>query len=441
MAGCDYLTHFRFKRPPFSISPDPDFFFPSRAHIGALESLKYGIERGDGFLVLMGHAGTGKSLLLRLLLKQLGDGVQTAVVVTPMIDPVGLMEMLLEDLAGSVPEQARGSLSRLLKEFRDRVIGLAGRKKRLLVVIDEAQNLSSETLEQLRLLSNIELSDRKLVQILLSGQEGLKEILSRKGLGQLCQRITVSEVLEPLGQEEALDYIRYRMARAGRADIEIDPSAARYIHRQTCGVPRLINRLMDRALLSAAAQGKGFIDLEALKAAEETMEILNWQKRGGFLSRGPICPAIKRYAPAAVGAALIFSVFSFNLFPKDVSGLRATSESKAVFDPSSLGIKGNGAQDAVGGQGSGQKEMAGVLAHTAGPGTVEVRVSRALVRTKPARKFPQITSVKRGDRLMILDERRGWYRVQVYDALGKKTWGWIRKDMVKPAATREASPS
>lgn len=432
----DYLSHFRFRYPPFSITPDPDFFYPSRGHVGVLESLKYGILRGDGFLVLTGHAGTGKSLLLRLLLKRLDERFKTAIVVTPMIRPEGLLKMLLEELSGETLWSSRdGDMTGLLREFRDLVIGLAERGRRVLVVIDEAQNLSVETLEQLRLLSNIELKDKKLIQILLAGQEGLQDLLVSKGLGQLSQRITVSEHLEPLRRDECLEYIRYRMARAGRADIEIEPAAARHIHRQTCGIPRLVNRLMDRTLLAAAARGKTVIDLEAVKAAEETMEILKWQRSSKEGQKASFCPAIRRFAPAAAGAALIFSVFSMTIFPAHDPD-RGSNYTKAVFDPASLGLDKEYAKETPARTGSRK-----------GGTVVEVRVDRALVRTKPARKFPQITTASRGDRLRVTGSSNGWFRVEVFDAVGRRTQGWIRKDMVVmpgrelPVKGAEAGPS
>lgn len=269
MSNLDYITFFGFKEPPFRLSPDPFFFFPSKAHVAAKEVLNFAIDRGEGFMVLIGHAGTGKSLLLRMLLLNLSPQKVPAVVVTPTAGPAGIIRMILEELGRSVPDT--DDISILLKEFQNTILNLASENKEALIVIDEAQNLSIETLEQLRMLSNIETSQRKLLQILLIGQTELDNLLQDARLGQLTQRIVIKETLTTLSKNEILEYVKYRLALAGRGDIVFDSKAAERVETLTHGIPRLINRLMDRTLLISASKGTAKIDIQTIDEAQKTL--------------------------------------------------------------------------------------------------------------------------------------------------------------------------
>lgn len=269
MSNPDYLKFFGFKEHPFRLSPDPFFFFPSKAHVAAKEVLKFAIERGEGFMVLIGPAGTGKSLLLRMILLELSPQKIPAVVVTPTAGPAGIIRMILEELGRTVPDT--DDIAVLLKEFQNTILALASEEKEALIVIDEAQNLSVETLEQLRMLSNIETSQRKLLQILLIGQTELEGLLQDAKLGQLTQRIVIKENLAPLSREEIMQYVKYRLALAGRGDIAFNSKAAAKVEVLTQGIPRLINRLMDRTLLIAAAKGSNQIDIKTIEEAQKTL--------------------------------------------------------------------------------------------------------------------------------------------------------------------------
>lgn len=269
LAHQDYLTFFGFNEPPFRLSPDPSFFFPGKAHVAARGVLKFAIDRGEGFMVLIGPAGSGKSLLLRMILLELSPQKIPAVVVTPTAGPAGLIRMIIEELGRSAP--ATDDISILLKEFQNTILDLASQGKEALIVIDEAQNLSIETLEQLRMLSNIETSQRKLLQILLIGQTELDGLLQDARLGQLTQRIVIKEALSPLSKDEIREYVKYRLARAGRGDIDLDSRAVAKIAALTQGIPRLINRLMDRTLLMSAAKGSTQIDPQTIEEAQKTL--------------------------------------------------------------------------------------------------------------------------------------------------------------------------
>ncbi len=273
----DYLDYFKFVDQPFRLTPDPSFFFPAKPHFAAKEVLKYAIERGEGFMVLIGPAGAGKTLLLRMLLSDLPANKIPAVVVTPAVDPQGLLELILEEMMGDaiafdgvnplVVHGQSNDFASLLKQFQAALLRQASQGKELLIVIDEAQNLPVETLEQLRLLSNIETDRQKLLQILLVGQPELDELLKDKRLGQLTQRIVIREDLRALTLKEMQEYIAFRFAKAGRADLNISEKALKQIFKATHGLPRLVNRLMDRALLIAASLGDKELKIDHIKQA------------------------------------------------------------------------------------------------------------------------------------------------------------------------------
>jgi general secretion pathway protein A len=264
-----YLNCYGLTTAPFRLSPDPEFFFPSRPHISAREVLKYAVQNDEGFMVLTGPAGTGKTLLLRLLLQETGKEKTTVVLTNPVLSPAGLLHQILLEL-GFEMDAAIGEAN-LLAAFQKVLLELANKNKDILVIVDEAQNIPLETLEYLRMLSNIETNQKKLLQILLSGQPELEQLLEDPRLAQLTQRIAIYERLRPFSVTEAFEYIKYRLAKAGRGDLTLTRSARRTLHRLTGGVPRLINRLMDRALLMACGNNKGQITQKHIKAAAKTL--------------------------------------------------------------------------------------------------------------------------------------------------------------------------
>ena len=263
----DYLEFFGLKDYPFRLTPDTKYFYPSYTHKAVLHILTYALERGDGFLVVVGEPGVGKTMLLRYLLNKINSKYQTAFLLTPSLSPIELLQALLEDLG---LDCNKSSKELLLRYFKDYLISLSRKDQQLLLVIDEAQNLPEDTLEELRLLSNLETEDRKLLQIILAGQPHLKHKLSSLKLSQLFQRITIWEELKPLSVDEIKKYILFRLSIAGANDIWIDDCSFKLIKTFTKGLPRLINKLMDRILLFAAAQGDRYISPSLVYAAFET---------------------------------------------------------------------------------------------------------------------------------------------------------------------------
>ncbi|HEY5656962.1 MAG TPA: AAA family ATPase [Myxococcota bacterium] len=243
-----YTAYYQLREKPFVLTPDPRFLFLSLAHREALAHVIYGIDQGEGFIAVTGEVGTGKTTLCRTVLERLGNDAEVAFVFNPTLTGEELLRAV--SMEYGLPEACRTraelneQLNRFLLDAR-----AAGRK--VVLVVDEAQNLSMETLEEVRLLSNLETSTSKLIQIVLFGQPELDEKLDSPGLRQLRQRISVRWRLSPLSQAEAAEYVRHRVriAAGGARDL-FSPSALREIGRRARGVPRLLNLLADRSLLA-----------------------------------------------------------------------------------------------------------------------------------------------------------------------------------------------
>lgn len=267
----DYLQFFGFQDYPFRLTPDTRYFFPSSKHKAVLETIHYGLARGEGFLVLVGDPGIGKTMLLRILLKDLSDDhYRTALIMTPALEPKELLQAILEDV--QLPFEASDGKERLLRTFQRYLLQEAAQGRQFVLVVDEAQNLPVESLEEIRLLSNLETEDKKLIQILLVGQSSLEEKLHRPELRQLKQRISLWERLEPLSSDEVSWYTQYRMTRAGGASIPFDKGAEKLLCDASGHVPRLINKIMDRALLVAASRLERHISAEIVREALKTLE-------------------------------------------------------------------------------------------------------------------------------------------------------------------------
>lgn len=252
-----YHQHFGLREPPFSIAVNPRYLFMSPRHRDALAHLLYGVSSGGGFILLTGEVGTGKTTVNRCLLEQLPDTTDVAIILNPALSAVELLATACDELGIDYPagnatlKQLTDALHRFLLDNHE-----AGR--RTVLMIDEAQHLDFDVLEQIRLLTNLETHDQKLLQIILIGQPELSAKLARPELRQLNQRITARYHLEPLNVDETRAYIRHRLEVAGlpQGQSLFPASLVRDIHRRTRGIPRLINLLCDRTLLGAYGQRK-----------------------------------------------------------------------------------------------------------------------------------------------------------------------------------------
>jgi MSHA biogenesis protein MshM len=265
-----YETHFGFRHPPFGLTPDTRFYFSEGSHQEALNTLLVALRSGEGFLKITGEIGLGKTLLCRQLLNALGPGFVTAYVPNPAVTPRGLLLTVAEEL-GCVPETAAGP-EQLLKGMNQQLLANAQRGLRTVLVIDEAQALSDDTLETIRLLTNLETETSKLLQVVLFGQPELDLRLNGLHLRQLRQRISFSYRLKPLTRDQFGAYVRHRLEVAGTPTPDLfSNEALRVLYRASRGIPRLVNILCHKALLAAFGPGhKGVGRGEAFDAVYDT---------------------------------------------------------------------------------------------------------------------------------------------------------------------------
>lgn len=317
-----YWDYFGFKEPPFTLTPNPDFLFLSGCHQEAYAHLLYAIETRAGFIELSGEVGAGKTTIIRTLLGQLpAESHRSALIFNPAISPLGLLQEINREFGIFSASNETRELHQALNEFLLRE-NSAGRT--VVLVIDEAQNLSPQVLEQVRLVSNLETTREKLIQIVLVGQPELKQLLGREELRQLRQRITVRYHLRPMEDADIHAYIRHRIrvAAAGREPVSFSPAAVRRIAAFSGGLPRLINGCCDRALLLAYTLESHEISAEmAGRAIADLMQVDEPKRRRSML---PAAAAI-----LFLGAAVIFLTVGRNsATPPPPSAIQAPPAAK-----------------------------------------------------------------------------------------------------------------
>jgi general secretion pathway protein A len=249
-----YLSFFGLNEKPFAITPDPRYLYLSERHAEALAHLLYGINEAGGFIQLTGEVGTGKTTVVRTLLSRVPHHADVAVILNPRVTPVEFLLTICEELGLGIADADRDSVKQMVDALNRRLLAAHADGRRIIVIVDEAQNLSADVLEQVRLLTNLETPTQKLLQIILIGQPELRELLDRTELRQLAQRITGRYHLEPLSREETRGYVRHRLRVAGAPGEIFTPSALAEVHRLAAGIPRVINVTCDRALLGAYTQ-------------------------------------------------------------------------------------------------------------------------------------------------------------------------------------------
>jgi len=274
-----YLSLFGLNEKPFAITPDPRYLYLSERHAEALAHLLYGINEAGGFVQLTGEVGTGKTTVVRSLLAQIPQNAEIALILNPRMTAPEFLLTICEELGIGVPDYATGSLKDLVDILSHYLLRAHGRGKRIVLVVDEAQNLAPEVLEQVRLLTNLETNTQKLLQIILIGQPELREALARTELRQLAQRITGRYHLCPLLRQETAAYVRHRLRVAGATNDIFTPHALAEVHRLSGGVPRVINVICDRALLAAYTQDRHRVTTPMVRrSAEEVFgrRVLPW---------------------------------------------------------------------------------------------------------------------------------------------------------------------
>ena len=262
-----YTSFFGLGEKPFAITPDPRYLFMSERHAEALAHLLYGINEAGGFIQLTGEVGTGKTTIVRSLLERMPGHADVAVILNPQLTPLQFVLTICEELGIFVRDEDTNSLKDLVDILNKRLLEAHAKGRRVVVIVDEAQNLSPETLEQVRLLTNLETASQKLLQIILIGQPELREVLARVELRQLAQRITGRYHLAPLTRAETASYVNHRLRVAGASGEIFTSAALREVHRLSEGVPRIINVICDRALLGAFTQEQHHIGPALVRAA------------------------------------------------------------------------------------------------------------------------------------------------------------------------------
>jgi general secretion pathway protein A len=300
-----YTNYFNLKSAPFSITPDPEFLFLSETHKNVIEKIQYGIQTRMGFMLLTGEVGTGKTTLCRALLDHFQDAIRTVYVINPSLGGQELLAGILDDLGISYPPASSK------KELIDRLNQCLLEDETaspVVIIVDDAQTMPLSTLEDLRLLSNLETDKSKLLQMLLVGQPELLLNLDQPRMRQLKQRVAVSCHLDFLTSDEVGSYIERRLFVAGnQGQLRFSPIAVKYIHKQSSGIPRMINKICDLALTAAYAANSNVIGKSHLKAAAtELIELQGRNDGNDFIGRlfkagvGPALPAVAALMGAMV---------------------------------------------------------------------------------------------------------------------------------------------
>lgn len=325
-----YEAFYGFKEKPFAITPDPRYLYLSRSHRDALNHLQYGITEGEGFMVVAGQIGLGKTTISRALVDRLPPGMRTAMVINPLLSETELVEIILDEFQAP-PADRSPSGKRSFKELLDALNGflleLSSKGLKAVLIFDEAQNLSLSVLERIRLLSNLETGTTKLLQIILVGQLELLKKLSQPELAQLNQRVSVRYALLPLKKEELAGYISHRIRVAGaQSEVVFRGDALRAIYRFSSGVPRLINLACDRALLAGFEEESTRITQKMVERGIQSLgesglcrtqrPVRKWRLTGAYLGGGLVLLL-------AVGLLGLLGIFSGR------SGLHPRADSPA----------------------------------------------------------------------------------------------------------------
>jgi general secretion pathway protein A len=298
-----YTQYFSLKQSPFSIAPDPRYLYMSERHREALAHLLYGVNGGGGFVLLTGEIGAGKTTVCRCFMEQIPENCQLAYIFNPSLSVEELLRAVCDEF-GIGPTSPRPGMQTYVDAINAHLLRSHAQGKNNVLIIDEAQNLSAEVLEQLRLLTNLETSERKLLQIILIGQPELRAMLARPELEQLAQRVIARYHLGPLSETETAGYVGHRLKVAGAAAMApFPPGLLRRIHRLSKGVPRRINLLCDRALLGAYVENRAQVTRKIVdRAAGEVFGALDAVPAAGrrwiYLAAGLLAGAL------VTGAAL-----------------------------------------------------------------------------------------------------------------------------------------
>lgn len=313
-----YEKFYGLNEKPFQILSDPAYLFMSKAHESAYTHLEYGILENKGFVVITGEIGSGKTTLINYLLEKIEDTIQTALINNTLVKPGNLIKMLCQDFEINIKGLDE---TELLTAFYQFLIDQYRKRKRVILIIDEAQNLSIEALEEVRMLSNFEMEKQHLFQVILVGQPELRLKLQRKSLEQLAQRVSVHYHISGLGPEEVDAYIKYRIQIAGGKNPDVFmPDALEAIYSYSRGIPRLINILCDTALVYGYADGLKTIGREVIESVIQEREVGGFRDFNETAEKGPSIPE-------ATGTVPISALDAQSPLTQKVAELEARMES------------------------------------------------------------------------------------------------------------------
>ena len=324
-----YTQYFQLKQSPFSIAPDPRYLFMSERHREALAHLLYGVGSGGGFVLLTGEIGAGKTTVCRCFMEQIPENCQLAYIFNPKLSVEELLLSICEEFRIAPPTGA-ASVKSYVDAINVHLLASHAQGRNNVLIIDEAQNLSAAVLEQLRLLTNLETSERKLLQIILIGQPELRAMLARPELEQLAQRVIARYHLGSLSEPETASYIHHRLAVAGStARTPFGPRLMAQIHKLSHGVPRRINLLCDRALLGAYVENQPQVTRQILRRAAAEV----------FADAGSAAPAAgsglrwPQLAGGVLAGALVTAALAWHLMPRNQAVTPVAAVSKPVAAP------------------------------------------------------------------------------------------------------------
>jgi general secretion pathway protein A len=323
-----YHQYFGLSEPPFSIAVNPRYLFMSAQHRDALAHLLYGVGSGGGFILLTGEVGTGKTTLNRCLLEQLPDNTDIAIILNPALSAVELLATVCDELAIEYP-RGTDSLKVLTDALHQFLLANYASDRRTVLMIDEAQHLNFDVLEQIRLLTNLETDERKLLQIILIGQPELGAILARPELRQLNQRITARFNLTALSADEVRVYVNHRLQIAGLAENRalFSDSALREVYRLTDGIPRLINLVCDRAMMGAYGRGQSTVSKRLVR--EAAGEVLSSES---ITHRGP-SDSFRGRAVTLIAGCVVVVAAAMYLFEDDLGMFDLVRSSSLSSEP------------------------------------------------------------------------------------------------------------
>jgi type II secretory pathway predicted ATPase ExeA len=364
-----YEAYYGFSEKPFSLTPDPKYLYRSQSHGNAFDLLQYAIRRREGFAVVTGDIGTGKTTLCRALLEQIDRTTFTALVLNPFLTEEDLLRRILQDFGVisreeiKVGRMANVTKQELIEALYDFLLSLIPLKASAVLIIDEAQNLPLPVLEQIRILSNLETDKEKLLQIILVGQLNLQALLRSPEMRQLDQRVSIRYELKPLDDETVAAYVAHRLTIAGgAAAVSFTAKALKQVHRWSGGIPRLINLICDRALLAAFSVRANRITPEMIAHAAESLDlqlprtnVLHWVRRRASLVAAA---AVVLFSSAvAVGA----SAYVYQRFTGEEPALARSAERIA---PQLLPLRPQPASVAQGVAGNAHRELPAEAAFT-----------------------------------------------------------------------------